>query len=45
MSKVIGTLILVVLIVVVGGGVLLATFDPPAPTAKVEKVVTDGLGR
>lgn len=45
MSKVVGTLILVVLIAVVGGGILLATFDPPAPTSKVEKVITDGLGR
>ena len=32
-------LIALVLTVVVGGGAFLATWDPPPPTAKVEKVI------
>lgn len=41
MSKIAAVLVLLVLAVVVGGGVFLATFDLPAPSAKVEKVIPD----
>lgn len=33
------TLVVLVLMVVVGGTAFLATWDPPAPTAQVERVI------
>lgn len=39
MGKIAGILLILVLLVLVGGGVFLATFDLPAPTARVEKVI------
>jgi len=41
MGKIAGILLVVVLLVLVGGGVFLASFDLPAPTARVEKVIPD----
>lgn len=41
MGKIAGILLVVVLLVLVGGGVFLASFDLPAPTARVEKVIAD----
>ncbi len=39
MSKLSRFLVLLVGVVVVGGGAYLATWDPPAPTARIEKVI------
>lgn len=41
MGKIAGLLLVLVLLVLVGGGIFLATFDLPAPTARVEKVIAD----
>ena len=41
MSRIATLLVLVLLVVVAGGAVLLSSWDPPAPSAKVEKVVPD----
>lgn len=41
MRKLAGILIVVALAVVVGGGVFLATFNLPAPSAQVQKVIPD----
>lgn len=41
MGKIAGILLVVVLLALVGGGIFLATFDLPAPTARVEKVIAD----
>lgn len=39
MSKLSRLLFAVVAVVIVGGGAYLATWDPPAPSARVEKVI------
>lgn len=41
MSKIAGLIVVLVLTLVVGGGIYLATWNPPAPVAKIEKVVPD----
>ncbi|MGE4280998.1 hypothetical protein [Magnetospirillum sp. 64-120] len=41
MGKIAGILLVLVLLALVGGGIFLATFDLPAPTARVEKVIAD----
>ncbi|AVM75498.1 hypothetical protein [Magnetospirillum gryphiswaldense] len=41
MGKIAGILLVTVLLVLVGGGIFLATFDLPAPKARVEKVIND----
>lgn len=41
MGKLTGILVALVLLAVIGGGVFLATFDLPAPKARVEKVISD----
>ena len=41
MSKIAALLVVLLLVVVAGGIVVLASFDPPAPSAKVERVVPD----
>lgn len=41
MGKIAGILLVLVLLVLVGGGVFLASFDLPAPKARVEKVIAD----
>lgn len=41
MTKMSRILIAMVLVAVLGGGLYLATWDFPAPTARVEKVVSD----
>lgn len=41
MGKLTGILVALVLLAVIGGGVFLATFDLPAPKARVEKVIPD----
>jgi hypothetical protein len=41
MSRLLGALIVLALIVVVGGSVLLATWEIPAPSKTVERVIPD----
>ncbi len=41
MSKIAGLLVALLLAVIVGGGLFLSTWNPPAPSAKIEKVVPD----
>ncbi len=41
MSKVVGVLVVLLVVVVLGGGAVLATWDVPPPTARVEKVIPD----
>lgn len=41
MSKLAGVLVVLLLVVVVGGGAVLATWDVPPPTARVEKAIPD----
>jgi hypothetical protein len=41
MGKIAGILLVTVLLVLVGGGFFLASFDLPAPKARVEKVIND----
>lgn len=41
MSKIAGALVALLLAVVVGGALFLSTWDPPPPSAKIEKVVPD----
>lgn len=41
MGKIAGIFLVVLLLVVVGAGMFLATFDLPAPSARVEKVIAD----
>ena len=41
MAKVLVAVAVVVVLVLVGGGIFLATWDIPAPSAAVEKVIPD----
>jgi hypothetical protein len=41
MSKIAGVLFALLLVVVIGGALFLSTWDPPSPSAKIEKVVPD----
>ena len=41
MSRIAILLVVALLVVVAGGALLLSSWDPPAPSAKVEKVVPD----
>lgn len=41
MSKIAGALVALLLAVIVGGALFLSTWDPPSPSAKIEKVVPD----
>jgi hypothetical protein len=39
MSKLARVVLLVIVVILVGGGIFLATWDIPAPSAPVEKVI------
>lgn len=41
MSKLMRVLLLLIVIVLVGGGIFLATWNIPAPSAPVEKVISN----
>ncbi|MBI2236183.1 MAG: hypothetical protein HYU60_04390 [Magnetospirillum sp.] len=41
MSKLAGIFIVVVIAVIAGGAAFLATWDIPAPSARIEKVIPD----
>jgi hypothetical protein len=41
MAKLLLATLVVIVVILVGGGVFLATWDIPAPTAPVEKVIPD----
>ncbi|BAE52731.1 hypothetical protein amb3927 [Paramagnetospirillum magneticum AMB-1] len=41
MNKIAGLLVALLLAVIVGGGLFLSTWDPPPPSAKIEKVIPD----
>ena len=41
MSKIAGLVVVLLLTLVVGGGLFLATWDPPSPSAKIEKALPD----
>lgn len=41
MSKLLRFVVAVIAVIVIAGGAYLATWDPPPPTAKVEKVISN----